>query len=44
MFVYIDFLFDSTLKHWEMHGCVVSTVTADALVLTHQGISIHNAD
>ena len=26
------------------HGCVVSTVAADALVLKHQAISIHNAD
>ena len=33
-----------TLKHWEMHGCVVSTVATDALVLKHQAISIHNAD
>ena len=33
-----------TLKHWETHGCVVSTVATDALVLKHQAISIHNAD
>ena len=33
-----------TLKHREMHGCVVSTVATDALVLKHQAISIHNAD
>ena len=33
-----------TLKHQEMHGCVVSTVATDALVLKHQAISIHNAD
>ena len=33
-----------TLKHRETHGCVVSTVTTDALVLKHQAISIHNAD
>ena len=33
-----------TLKHRETHGCVVSTVAADALVLKHQAISIHNAD
>ena len=33
-----------TLKHREMHGCVVSTVDTDALVLKHQAISIHNAD
>ena len=33
-----------TLKHQETHGCVVSTVATDALVLKHQGISTHNAD
>ena len=33
-----------TLKHWEMHGCIVSTVATDALVLKHQANSIHNAD
>ena len=33
-----------TLKHWETHECVVSTVATDALVLKHQAISIHNAD
>ena len=33
-----------TLKHWETHGCVVSTVATDAMVLKHQVISIHNAD
>ena len=33
-----------TPKHQEMHGCVISTVTTDALVLKHQAISIHNAD
>ena len=33
-----------TLKHRDTHGCVVSTVTTDALVLKHQAISIHNAD
>ena len=33
-----------TLKHQETHGCVVSTVATDALVLKHQAISIHNAD
>ena len=31
-------------KHWEMHGCVVSTVATDTLVLKHQAISSHNAD
>ena len=33
-----------TLKHRETHGCVVSTVAIDALVLKHQAISIHNAN
>ena len=33
-----------TLKHWETHGCVASTVAIDALVLKHQAISTHNAD
>ena len=32
------------VKHQEMHGCVVSIVATDALVLKHQAISIHNAD
>ena len=33
-----------TLKHRETHGCVVSSVATDALVLKHQAISTHNAD
>ena len=33
-----------TLKHQETHGCVVSTVATDALVLKHQVTSILNAD
>ena len=33
-----------TLKHRETHGCVISTVATDALVLKHQAISIHNAE
>ena len=33
-----------TLKNWERHGCLVSTVATYALVLKHQAISIHNAD
>ena len=33
-----------TPKHRETHGCIVSTVATDALVLKHQAISIHNAD
>ena len=27
-----------------MHGCLLSTVATDALVLKHQTISIHSAD
>ena len=27
-----------------MHGCIISTVATDALVLKHQSISIHSAD
>ena len=49
IFLYTESLYkhnDSTLtpKHRETHGCVVSTVATDALVLKHQAISIHNAD
>ena len=36
--------FISTLKHQEMHGCIVSTVATDALVLKHQAISILGTD
>ena len=32
------------LKHWEMLGCIVSTVATDVVVLKHQAISIHNVD
>ena len=32
------------LKHRETHGCVVSTVATDALVLKHQAISILSID
>ena len=32
------------LKHRETHGCVVSTVATDALVLKHQAISILSTD
>ena len=31
-------------KWLEMHGCVISIVATDALVLMHQGISIHSVD
>ena len=37
----LDYL---TLKHRETHGCVVSTVATDALVLKHQAISILSTD
>ena len=33
-----------TLKHRETHGCVVSTVATDALVLKYQAISILSTD
>ena len=32
------------LKHWEKHGCEVSTVATDALVLKHQAINILSTD
>ena len=38
------YAFDLTLKHRETHGCVVSTVATDALVLKHQAISILSTD
>ena len=40
----VDLQYLLTPKHRETHGCVVSTVATDALVLKHQAISIHNAD
>ena len=43
-FVGLNMLNVFTLEHRETHGCVVSTVATDALVLKHQAISIHNAD
>ena len=33
-----------THKQLETHGCVLSTMATDALVLKHQVISIHFAD
>ena len=33
-----------THKLLETHGCILSTVAADALVLKHQAISSYNAD
>ena len=40
----LEIIYWLTLKQRETHGCVVSTVASDALVLKHQAISIHNAD
>ena len=31
-------------KQLETHGCVLSTVATDALVLKHQAISTHSAN
>ena len=36
--------FQLTPKHRKTHGCVVSIVATDALVLKHQAINIHNTD
>ena len=33
-----------TPKQLEMHGCVLSSVATDDLVLKHQAISTHSAD
>ena len=33
-----------TLKQLERHVCIFSTVATNALVLKHQGISIHSVD
>ena len=33
-----------THKQLEQHGCILSTVATDALVLKHQAISTHSAD
>ena len=37
-------VYQLTHKHRETHGCVVSTVATDALVLKHQAISILSTD
>ena len=37
-------LFRLTHKQLEIHGCVLSTVATDALVLKYQAISVHSAD
>ena len=41
---YLNISYQLTLKHRETHGCVVSTVATDALVLKHQAISILSTD
>ena len=33
-----------THKQLEIHGCKLSIISTDALVLKHQAISIYNAD
>ena len=33
-----------TLKHWEMHWCIVSTMATYGLVLKHHAISILSTD
>ena len=33
-----------TFKQLESHGCIISTVATNALVLKHQGISTHSTD
>ena len=37
-------MIDLTPKQLEIHGCVISIVATDALVLKHQAISNHSAD
>ena len=36
----------ASLSHQQLetHGCIISTVATDALVLKHQGIHFHGAD
>ena len=41
---YLNHVVALTLKHRETHGCIVSTVATDALVLKHQAISILSTD
>ena len=41
IYIYLSWL---TLIDRETHGCIVSTMTTDALMLKNQAISIHNAD
>ena len=38
-------LYDWPINNWKgIHGCVLSTVDTDSLVLKHQAIGIHSAD
>ena len=39
-----QFLIYLTHKHQQIHGCVLSTVATDGLVLKHQAISIHSVE
>ena len=43
--IYVDLTSAHPLsyKQWGNHGCVVSSVATDGLVLKHQAISIHGA-
>ena len=43
MLIWIE-LMNLTHKQLETHGCVLSAVASDGLVLKHQGISFHSAD
>jgi len=38
--ILVSLLLRLTLKHQETHGCKVSTVSTDALVLKHQDLVI----
>ena len=41
---YRDFENFEKIDQLEKHGCVLSTLATDALVLKHQAISAHSAD
>ena len=32
------------INSWKKHGCILSIVATDALVLKHQAISVHSTD
>ena len=42
--IYINIYKNIAYIHVVKHGCVLSTVATDALVLKHQAISIHSAE